>query len=325
MSHSSPSVEAPFGSVLEALLDADSSVGPQLLFSLSDIEGKNLAEFSAYWPRIPLWRRLALLEDMERLVEENNLLSFEAVCRIALKDEDPQARFLAVRSLITYEAADLIDQFIGLLRNDPDTQVRAMCAASLGHYIYLGEIEEIPNAIKDKIVAQLLQVTQGEDDSEVRRRALESLGYATHKAVASLIKRAFDTGEENWITSALFAMGRSYDTRWKINVVQMLNHQLPAIRFEAARAAGELEISEAAPRLIELLDDTNSDVRLAAAWSLSQVGEEGAKEALVSLTQNTLDAEEAIFLDEALDNLLFNEDLDLFGLLDIDDADDDDE
>jgi HEAT repeat protein len=97
----------------------------------------------------------------------------------------------------------------------------------------------------------------------------------------------------------------------------MLDHQSPTVRFEATRAAGELEISDAAPRLIELLDDTDDDIRLAAAWSLSQVGGEGVREKLEKLLKDSTYPEEAGVLQDAIDNLIFNEELDLFGLMDL--------
>ena len=127
----------------------------------------------------------------------------------------------------------------------------------------------------------------------------------------------------DWLVSALFAMGRTYDKRWNPQVTSLLDHQLPRVRFEAARAAGELEISDAAPQLIDLLDDSDDDVRYAAAWSLSQIGGEGVKEVLEKLLKSTDNHEEANLIQDALDNLLFNEDMELFGLMDFSEEDDD--
>jgi HEAT repeat protein len=95
----------------------------------------------------------------------------------------------------------------------------------------------------------------------------------------------------------------------------------------AARAAGEIEISDAKERLIELLDDDNDEVRMAAAWSLSQVGGEGVQEALDMMLAETEDSEQADFIESAIDNLIFNQSVQFYGIMDYpqgkDDLDDD--
>jgi HEAT repeat protein len=314
--------EISFQDVLEALLDADNTLAAAYLFRLSDLEGENAQQFKEAWPQIPEWRRQALLEDIEQLADDNNLLSFEQICRIAIDDDDPRVRFLAVRPMFIYEPVDLIAKILSMLEADPDENVRAVCASTLGRFVYLGEIEEIPPTTKDGVVECLLRVSQGEDKREVRRRALEALGFANHMQVPELIDQAFASEHDDWLVSALFAMGRTYDTRWSPKVVQMLHHQSPAIRFEAARAAGELEIQDAVQNLLELLDDTDEDVRLAATWSLSQVGGEGVMEALENQLKAARSQEETRLAQEALDNLLFNQDMELFGLLDFTEDDD---
>ena len=276
------------------------------------------------WPQIPVWRRQALLEDLEQLADDNYLLSYEQICRIAIDDDDPRVRFLAIRPLVIYEPTDLITKILGILETDSDENVRAVCASTLGKFVYLGEIEDIPAKTKDKIVDCLLRVTQGQDVREVRRRALEALGYTNRPEIPDLIKKAIVSEETDWLVSALFAIGRTYDSRWSPNVIQMLRHQSPAIRFEAARSAGELEIKDAVRDLMELLDDTDEDTRLAATWSLSQIGGEGVKKTLEKQLKAANSHEEAKIAQDALDNLLFNEDMELFGLLEFSDDDDDD-
>lgn len=318
----SPS-EAPFQAVLKALLDPDSTLAPGFLYRLSDLEGQDAQELKEAWNQIPVWRRRALMEDIEQLADDNYLLSFESICRIAIDDEDAQVRFLAVRPMFMYEPVDLIQQLLEMMDGDSDENVRAVCASTLGKFVYLGEIEDIPATTKDQVVDCLLLVTEGEDSIDVRRRALEALGFSSHKAVPVLIDQAFNSEETNWLVSALFAMGRTYDARWIPKVISMLDHHLPAIRFEATRAAGELEIKDAREHLLDLLDDTDDDVRMAAAWSLSQIGGEGVRKALEDLSKSVEKSEEADNLQNALDNLIFNEEMKLFGLMEFTEDDDD--
>jgi HEAT repeat protein len=88
------------------------------------------------------------------------------------------------------------------------------------------------------------------------------------------------------------------------------------------QAAGELGLAQARPLLLRLLEDEYDDaVAGAAIWSLSQIGGEDVRLYLQNLLDTVEDDEQAAFLEEALDNLAFTEDLASFDLLAID-ADD---
>ncbi len=303
--------DIPFQDVLDALLDKDTALSRRYLYRLSDLEGEDLADMKKIWPDIPAWRRQALVEDMEQLYAADYLLSFEAVCRIGVEDSNPHVRFIAIRSLLEYEVSDMIPLFINVLQTDEDEELRALAATSLGKYVFLGEIEELsPNALRE-IEECLLRTAQGKDTILVRRRAVESLGYSSRDEVPALIETAFASDDTDWIASAISAMGRSCNKQWCPNVLNTLDHLLPGLRYEAARAAGELEISDALTQLMEMLDDDNDDVRMAAVWSLGQIGGEGVQAALDLLLDETESEEEAEFIESALDNLIFNQSLEM--------------
>ncbi len=71
--------------------------------------------------------------------------------------------------------------------------------------------------------------------------------------------------------------------------------------------------------LLRLLED-ESDAALsgAAIWSLSQIGGEDVRLYFHNLLDKTEDDEQAAFLEEALDNLTFTEDMASFDLLALD-------
>jgi len=217
----------------------------------------------------------------------------------------------------------MLSQIIHMLEADEDENVRAVCASTMGKFVYLGEIEELSEGVREEVIDCLLRVAKGSDSTQVQRRALEALGFASSKEVPKLIDAALKRQDTDWLVSALFAMGRTYDKRWNPKVISMLDHQIPSVRFEAARAAGELEVSDAAEQLVDLLNDSDDDVRLASAWSLSQIGGEGVREALEKLLKSTRNHEEAGLIQDALDNLMFNEEMELFGLMEFDEDDND--
>jgi HEAT repeat protein len=317
--------EIPFQKLLDSLLDVETPLNPRYLYRLSDLESPELEQLQSAWPDIPAWRRQALLEDIEELNERDTLLSFESLGRFALQDDDARVRLLAVHILWESEDNNLIPIFIQLMTTDGDSEVRAASASALGRFVYAGELEEIPHLTQQRIEDVLLSTFNGNDAPEVRRSALESLGYSSREEVSSLVEKAFSSGDKYWKASSLFAMGRSADQRWAPTVLAMLQSNLPLLRSEAARAAGELEITEAVPHLLDLLDDPDDNTRQASIWSLSQIGGEGVRDALQSLYDETDSEQELELLESALDNLTFNEDLQLIPMFDFPESEDDDE
>ncbi|NJN44061.1 MAG: HEAT repeat domain-containing protein, partial [Anaerolineae bacterium] len=236
-------------------------------------------------------------------------------------DGDPEIRIVSIRLLQDEESPGLENVLLNLLENDMDERVRAGAGGALGQFIYQGELEEIPEETLKVIEEQLLRTVNGKDRSIVRRKALEALGYSSRPEVIGMIEHAFSSSDGDWVASALLAMGRSADIRWVGDVLKMLDEDDSSIRMEATRAAGELDIKRAGPKLIELLDDSDDDVRAAAIWSLSQIGGEGVSEALEELMDENPDEKEVALLEEALDNLAFNEGFGSFDLLEYDEDD----
>jgi len=307
----------PFNKLIEALLDESTPFSPRYLNRLSDLEPADSALLAESWPLITLRRRQALLEDLEEVHLADDLLCFEEVGRIALKDNAPGVRQRAINILREYELVDLLPTFLQMSEHDPDADVRAASASALATFIYLGEVEDISPKKLQLVEECLLRLTNGTDTSLVRRRALEALGFSSRKEVNGLIEKAYASPDIDWLVTALFAMGRSANPRWKPQVLKMLNHKRPVVRAEAASAAGELEIKAAVPTLLELLEDVDPDVRLASIWALSQVGGEGVRAALEHLLENTDHDDESDQIEKALENLDFTEEMKNLALLEI--------
>jgi len=303
--------DIPFKQIIEALLNDDTVFNPRFLYRLSDLDTGEIDQLKTVWTEISPNRRKALMEDVEELGANDTLLNFLPLALLAVKDQDPKVRLPTVRVMWEYEENILTPLVLDLMQNDSDQDVRAAAIAALGRFVFFGEIEEISQKKVTEIEENLLGMTNSDESPKLRRTALEALGFSSRKEVPALIEKAYESGETDWIASALFAMGRSYNEVWHPKVLTMLEYHRPAIRYEAARAAGELEIGEATPQLLELLDDPDDDTRLASIWSLSQIGGPGVGEALEALLDQAYDDDELNLIEEAIDNLAFNESLDL--------------
>jgi hypothetical protein len=313
----------PFSDVLEALKDIDTPFPARMMYRFSDLEGKDLEALRDCWIEIPEQRRLAFMQDIEEMGMNDFLLDFGALCGHALADQDGRIRALAVRGLWEYEQPALVPEFLRLAAEDPHELVRAAAVSALGKYVFLGEIEDLRPEVLDEIVDTLIEMVNSSDTLEVRRRAVEALGFSSREEIAPILERAYYEPNRMWRMSALFAMGRSANSRWNEHVLEQLENDDDEIRFEAARASGELEIKAAAPILINLLDDPDREVRFAAIWSLSQIGGEDVAEALEAQYDQAEDEEEIELIDSAMDNLAFTEGMEEFTLLDLPEDDDD--
>jgi hypothetical protein len=303
--------------IIDALLDFDTPFPTKHLYYFSDIDTSDLNQLISIWRDLPVWRRRGLVEDLSELSSRDTVLSFKDVCLFAVEDEEPEVRLSAVEALGIYEEASLSNLFLNLLRDDQEVEIKAAAAGELGQYVYLGEIESIDNSILHEIEDGLLEALRKDYPDVVGQRALEALGFSSRKEVSLLIEDAYQSGKNEWISSALLAMGRSADEKWHSNILEMLDHKIPSIRCEAARAAGELEIKDAADQLFDLIDDPDEDTRLASIWSLTQIGGEGVSELIEDLLDEADTEQDIEFLEAAAENLAFNESVQLFPLFDL--------
>ncbi len=316
----SPRPLTPFTQILEALLDNSHPFPPQYLNRLADLSSEDTLALQTIWPKIEPQRRFNLLEDLEEVLESDTTLLFDEISQIALQDTEPGVRTVAVRLLSENPKESRARVFIKLAQKDPDEFVQAAAVTALGQYVYLGELDEVEEQTRRSVEELLLNIIGGKDADLVRRRALESVSFSSREEVPPLIEKAYKSKDIGWIASALFAMGRSMDSRWEKMVMNNLESPDPEISFEAVRAAGKMEIQTARPRLLRMLqqaEELEDDVRGAVIWSLSEIGGEGVRKRLESLLEKLDDDIEIEYLEEALENLEFTEDFKLTGMLDV--------
>jgi len=319
----------PFQPVLDSLLDEKKDFPRKHLQQFSDLGELELKILLDVWQSVSLKRKLALLEGLESLAEDDTLVNFDDLAIALLSDGDSVVRGRAIRLLRECQSPKLVPAYIHLLKNDSDAQTRAEAATALGMFVALGELEEIAEELHDQTETALLESASGDEDAKVRRRAHESLGYSSHPEAVKLIESAFQHADPAWQASALYAMARSADNRWDEEVLISLRNENRNVREAAVEAAGQLSVKSAVPILLQMLeDDDDDDVTSAVIWSLSQIGGEDARTYIENLLDQTEDEEQIEFLEEALENLAFTEDLDRFDLLNFEpdlDLDEDDE
>lgn len=316
--------EITFQTVLDHLLDSKKDIPKGHLAYYSDLDPKSLRLFLDVWSSVPQNRKLLLLDVLTSHLDDDTIVSYEDIGKALLTDPDAEVRARALGLLAESNDPRLVDTLLNIFLNDSDLAPRLKAAILLGEFVLLGELEELDESRQRKIEDALISVIRSDANPSLRRQAIEAFGYSGRDEAVGILESAYQREDPLWVAAALRAMGRSHDNRWDESVVSRLLDPDPRIRFAAAEAAGELNIEEASPIMLKMLEDEEEDdtVTMAAVWALSQIGGEDARAYILSLLESTEDEDTVEFLEDALENLDFNEQMNKFDLLSLDEDDD---
>jgi HEAT repeat protein len=267
--------------IFSHISNSSERLNTRYLYSLSGMTHGQLMRFQEEWPSIDVDRRRVLMRSLAELTELSFEVNFDPIFLVAMGDDDSEVRAAAIDGLWENEDQALIGPLVHLLRADEAPNVRAAAAMALARFVLLGELEKSDRAPAMLAEQALLETLRSTEDVEVRRRAVEAIAYSGESGVREIIEAAFYDEDEKMQASALFAMGRSADPYWCKLLVRELDNPSPELRFEAARACGELETRLAVSRLIQMsMDDQDREVQQAAMWALGRIGGREAREAL---------------------------------------------
>jgi len=256
------------------------------LKQFSGLLAEDIQRLTAIWGNLPVDVRIGTVRAWNTLAIEDFEMDFSAALRIAMRDTDADVRATAITGLDEDEDVRLIPQLSEILEHDTAAVVRAAAARTLAHFVLMGELDKIlPHAFETVCTALLKAHNNLDEDLNVRRGALEALGYTNLHGTPGMIEAAYAHPEEKMRISAVLAMGRSADKRWAKIVSRELLSPLPEMRYEATRACGELALPEAIPTLVELADDVNLDIQQMALWALGQIGGKQAQRTLAQYVE----------------------------------------
>lgn len=270
-----------FAQTLQTLLTQEQAIASLEVATLSDLSRDQMDEFRTVWQRQSPARRRELISALVEYAEDHVQANFAPIYRWLIEDDDPHIRVQTIEGLWEEEDVRLISPLIRRLQNDEVLDVRAAAALSLGRFLLLGEFDQIDQTAAQRVENALLDAYYLPDqDAWVRRRVLEALANSSNEQLSDMILDAYEEEEELMRIGALFAMGRSADTRWNNIVLDELGGSDNAMVYEAVRASGELEIEEAVPDLIRFINHEDVEIRDAAVWALGRIGGREAKRVL---------------------------------------------
>ncbi len=291
--------------IMERLRVSPGSPPLSSLYMLSGMSKEEGKAFSREWPSLPVARRRSIVRKLVEISEASFEVDFSLVFRLCLSDEDEEVRGQALEGLWEDESLSLLRSLLKLLKGDHSAAVRAQAADSLGRFVLKAELEELDEGwIAEVRQALLSTIRDPQEALEVRRRAIEAIAYWEEEGVCQIIEATYAHRDRTMRASALFAMGRNLDPRWGDTLLRELENPDPGMRYEAARACGELELKRAVPALIALAKGPDREVQEVALWALGQIGGERARRALLAFCQSE-DEVLAEAAEEALSELEF--------------------
>lgn len=263
--------------VLQELGSSTGHISTRQLKQLSNLHRADYDKFWPTWQTIQLERRYEIVHTMVEMAEEDVSFNFEEIWFWLLQDIEPKIRIEALEGMWENTQSRALRQTISILRSDSDADVRSTAALSLSRFTYLVSLDEL-DADQDGLRKALMDtILDKQQPIDVRRRAIESIGYLSDDSEAQTeIQHAYESKEQLLQESAIVAMGRSMRVEWLTTIERELGSPSPALRYEAARAAGEMA-DDAQPilsKVLPLVNDSDTEVALSAIWALGQIGGE---------------------------------------------------
>ncbi len=289
-----------------------------ILYGLSDLNTEQLKQLEPTWNALPVFYRRGLLQHLLEVGESNFELNYRDLALFALRDVDAEVRSVAIELFWDDKTLDVMHELVRLLEWDETAEVRAAAAKALGAFILHGELGNLPEHATEH--AQDLLITTFNDvdeDESVRRHALEAIANCGHESVPAMIREAYDSHDNELVLGAIYAMGRTCDARWAEIIIRELRSDKPEVLYEAARAAGELELDEAVPVLGRLAIHPDRELQEIAIWSLGEVGGRESLRILNALAEDAEDSEDDALI-ESIEDAIGNASIGGDGLFDYD-------
>lgn len=211
----------------------------------------------------------------------------------SLYHRSDEVRARAARIAGSFPNAEFIDPLFRIVAESTELDVRMAALEALGAYLHHGrmsdyhrageadwdfeddeEMSELSreqfNAIRD-FMKKLVQ--QENWPAKLRGEALAHLARIDPESASVRIDRFYRSEDRNLKLGALKAIARISSGDWERTILQELSRQADDDRIlYAIEAAGTHQISDAGPRLVNILEESNNpDMREAAAEALSLI------------------------------------------------------
>ncbi len=206
-----------------------------------------------------------------------------------LHSKDPEIILSALQAASNYVADESLFQEIFKMAHDyTDEEIRAMANSCLGAVIqdglefeetmppgfvgggYATVTREFYHTVREYLLAK---VDAPMESMEVRRRALEALGYLGFlPEIRQIVMRFYHQAPNPYVkVSALYAMGLIKDAVFERLILEELYSDAEPVLLEAIHSAAGLELHASLERLQQLSKSTSQDLRYEAIVALGTI------------------------------------------------------
>lgn len=317
--------ELSFDEIIENLKDGGATLSSKQIMRLSGLYPNELATLKQNWSKFHTQRIKGVLEDMELLTEDYPGVDFSEIFFLGLDDSNDEVVIVSIEGLWDEEKIEIGRKALTILHANPapSLHVALSILSLLGEFIILAELDKIPASLANEIKTDIQTIYKNSPNESLRQRALEVLAGASDIDLDEAIDKAIHDFNDDWIRSALIAIGKSGKTTWNDYVFDNLDSPLEDLRIEAIRAAGELELQDAISELYANTKDGLKEIRMASAWSLSNYSDKNIQNTLQDMLENVEDEEEQALIEDAIDNHLVSSEMMSLDFLEFDGTDDD--
>ncbi len=312
----------PFETVIETIFHQD-PVPIHQLYRLSDLTSEQMEVFLKGWGQLDDERRRVIAQHMADISEENFAVDFCPLFESFFDDSYALVRVAALEGMWDSPNRRYVRPIMRLMQQDDVIEVRTAAVAALAHYVMMAEWGELPRKVSEPIIAALFDVYDHEETAvSIKRAALEAVAASNHPRIPEMIREAYEHDDVDMQVSAVFAMGNTADARWLPIIMNELDSPYMELRAEAARAAGVIGKSDAVPELAELVMDEAIEVRMAAVYSLGQIGGNRPQQILSGILEDPEQESLHELVEEAMEEMMWvSGELNLLDL-DFDEEDD---
>ena len=125
---------------------------------------------------------------------------------------------------------------------------------------------------KDAVSLRIFYRALNHSQPALRQAAIQALGQSGSVKAVDWLAPIAATGRGEERKNAREALNRLQGDEINPYILQMMTQAPDSIKLELIRSAGQRHMTEAAPVLLELLENENPDIRLESAKALAQVG-----------------------------------------------------
>ena len=319
--HMDLSPELSIEEIIENLKNEALTLTSKQIMRLSGLYPQELQLMRENWASFHPQRIVGVLEDMELLTEDYPGVDFSDIFMLGLDAKQDQVIIISIRGLWDEEKPSIANKALEILQNKPEPSLHVALSllSLLGEFILLAEYEKVSQPLADQIKKVLITIYQNSPNEALRQRALEVLAPATELELdlTEAIDKAIHDYNDDWVHSALIAIGKSGKTQWNDYVFDNLDSPIEDIRIEAIRTAGELELQDALSELYAATKEGIKEIRMAAAWSLSNFSDKNIQSTLNEMLENAEDEEEEALIEDAIDNHMISSEIMSFNFLEI--------